>query len=119
MKTDILLYVMVFFYVVAGMNHFLNPGWYKKIIPAWVPNASAVNYLSGVCEIIFALLLIPEATRNIGACLIILLLIAVFPANIQMSINYKRQHNLYFWLTIARLPLQLILIWWVWQYISW
>jgi uncharacterized membrane protein len=60
--------------------------------------------------------LIPDATRSIAAWLIIALLIAIFPANIQMSINFKRKNNPYFWITIVRLPLQLLLIWWAWLY---
>jgi uncharacterized membrane protein len=113
---QIFLYVMSLFYLSAGINHFVNPKWYARIIPPWLPNHSALNYISGTCEIVFAILLIPEATRHIAAWLIIVMLIAIFPANIQMSINFWREHNPYFWLTIVRLPLQFVLIWWAWYY---
>jgi uncharacterized membrane protein len=73
-------------------------------------------YLSGVFEIGFALLLIPQVTRIVGAWLIILLLIAVFPANIQMTIDWYNENNPNLWATFVRLPLQLILIWWAWLY---
>jgi uncharacterized membrane protein len=75
-----------------------------------------LNQISGACEIVFGLLLIPDTTRSIAAWLIIVLLIAIFPANIQMSINFKRKNNPYFWITIVRLPLQFLLIWWAWSY---
>ena len=75
-----------------------------------------VVYLSGVLEIVFALLLLPLTTRHVAAWLIIFLLIAVFPANMQMALNFRRKHNPYLWLAIARLPLQPLLIWWAWIY---
>ena len=111
-----MLYTMAAGYAAAGTTHFVYPRAYKKIIPPWLPQPLFVVYLSGVLEIIFAPLLLPLATRQVAAWLIILLLIAVFPANIQMAFNFRRKHNPYLWLAIARLPLQLILIWWAWLY---
>ena len=113
---NLLLYVMAIVYVAAGLNHFINPKFYTRIMPPWLPHPLMLVNISGVCEIAFALLLIPAATRTIGAWLIILLLIAVFPANIQMSVNYWKYHNPYFWVTLLRLPLQFVLIWWAWVY---
>jgi uncharacterized membrane protein len=103
-------------YVVAGINHFVNNSFYERIIPSWLPSPVVINYLSGLCEIIFGLLLIPVATRVIAAWLIIALLIAVFPANIQMMFNYKHSGNPQLWITIVRLPIQIVLIWWAWIY---
>ena len=103
-------------YVVAGSNHFIHPGTYLQIMPSWLPHQLALIYISGFCEIIFGLLLLPLTTRRIAAWCIILLLVAVFPANIQMSINYFHDGNSYRWLTILRLPLQLLLIRWAWLF---
>lgn len=75
-------------------------------------------YLSGVFEIAFALLLIPKKTRRAGAWLIILLLIAIFPANIQMTIDWYNENHPNFWISIVRLPLQLVLIWWASIYLK-
>ena len=116
MIKSLFLYLMSLVYLLAGVNHFLNPKFYLRIIPNWLPYHTAINYLSGALEIIFALLLIPESTRSMGAWLLILLLVAVFPANIQMSINSYQHNAPNFLLTIIRLPLQLVLIWWAWQY---
>ena len=44
------------------------------------------------------------------------LLVAIFPANIQMMINFWNKNNPYLWIAIARLPLQILLIWWAWSY---
>ena len=103
-------------YVAAGIYHFVNPRFYLKIMPPYIPFHLPVVYTSGVCEILFALLLIPEQTRPLGAWLIIVLLVAVFPANIQMAINFYQKQNPGLWIAIARLPLQLLLIYWAYIY---
>jgi uncharacterized membrane protein len=110
------LYSMVIFYVAAGINHFWHPRMYKSIMPPYLPYHLPLVYISGICEIAFALLLLPAFTRWLAAWLIIAMLIAIFPANIQMAINYSRRHNPYTWLAILRLPIQLLLIAWAWPF---
>lgn len=112
----IFLYIMAVLYVLAGVNHFVKPKMYVSIMPPWLPYPEQLVFISGVFEIVLGLLLLPVATRRMAAWGIILLLIAVFPANIQMSINYYRENNPNFWITIVRLPLQFVLIWWAYQY---
>ena len=113
---EIFLYVMVILYVAAGVNHFWHTGFYQKIMPSYLPFPLALIYISGACEIIFALLLIPPAVRPFAAWAMIILLIAIFPANIQMTINYFKAHNSKAWLTVLRLPLQFVFIWWLYLY---
>ena len=48
--------------------------------------------------------------------LFILLLVAVFPANVQMLLNFMRGHNPYTWIAWLRLPVQILLIYWAHQY---
>jgi uncharacterized membrane protein len=107
---------MIALYIAAGLNHFINPNFYLKIMPPWIPYPKEMVLISGVCEILFALLLIFPFTRRLGAWGIILLLVAVFPANVQMLINYKNENNPLLWVAIVRLPVQLILIWWAYGF---
>ena len=103
-------------YVAAGINHFVHPGFYLRIMPPWLPAHELLVFLSGLAELILGLLLfIPKVTR-VAAWGIILLLIAVFPANIQMMLDYRSENNPLLWLGILRLPLQLLLIWWAFRY---
>lgn len=112
------LYFMSAIYVLAGFNHFLNPQTYIKIIPTWLPSPVMINYVSGLAEIVLGILLLFNSTRTLAAWGVIVLLIAIFPANIQMSINFYNSHHPKFWWTIARLPLQVGLIAWAWSYID-
>ncbi len=105
---------MALLYVIIGFVHFFKPTQFVAIIPPWLPQPLLLVYISGACELIFALLLLPPKTRSFAAYSLILLLVAVFPANIQMMLIYKQQHNPDLWLAILRLPLQLVLIWWAW-----
>ena len=107
---------MALFYFAAGLNHFIQPVFYLKIMPPWVPLHKELVFISGVCEVLFALLLLLPFTRRFAAWCIIALLIAVFPANIQMMLNYIDENNPALWVSILRLPLQPLLIWWAYGF---
>lgn len=113
---EISLYVMAVLYIIAGSYHFINTRFYKRMMPPWVPWHMPIVYISGAFEIILGVLLIPVMTRTYAAWGIIILLILIFPANIQMMLNFYRKKNPYLWISVLRLPLQPVLIWWAWQY---
>ncbi|WP_339839423.1 DoxX family protein [uncultured Flavobacterium sp.] len=111
-------YLMGLVYVFAGINHFRNPRLYLKIIPSYIPNPKLLNQLSGFAEIILGIGLCIALTSSWSAIGIIVLLIAVFPANLYMYQNEKARLGLPKWATLIRLPLQLILIYWAYIYIK-
>lgn len=119
MGKRISLTVMTLFYFLAGINHFLTPGSYYKLIPGYLPYPVAINIISGGMEIVFALLLIFSLTRKIAVYGIIALLILFIPAHIVIIQNGFCLSNGYclpVWATWLRLfPLQFILMWWAWQ----
>ena len=110
------LYAMIVFYIAAGINHFWYPHTYIRIMPPWIPWHKELVILSGICEILLAFLLLFSSTRRFAAWCIIILLIAVFPANIQMLINFKNESNPNLWVALIRLPLQIVLIWWAYGF---
>jgi uncharacterized membrane protein len=103
-------------YIAAGVNHFWHPEMYERIMPPWLPAHRALVLLSGLFEIILGLLLLFPQARSLAAWGLIILLIAVFPANVQMAFNYADKNHPHLWLALVRLPLQFFLIWWAWQY---
>ena len=110
------IYAMAVFYIAAGINHFIHPAAYIKIIPPWLNQPKMLTSLSGVFEILFGMLLLAGRTRPLAAWGIIGLLAAVFPANIQMMVNYLHENNPRLWIAILRLPLQFVLIWWAYLF---
>jgi uncharacterized membrane protein len=103
-------------FVVAGLNHFRNPGFYVGIVPPYLPWPVALVYISGVAEIVLgALLWFPPFTVA-AAWGLMALLIAVFPANVHMAVHpelYPAISPTALW---VRLPIQGLLIAWAYGY---
>lgn len=110
------LILMASLYLFAGISHFRTPKFFLKITPPWVPQPEFVNKLVGGIEIALGLALLFPLTRHFAAVGIILLLIAVFPANVYHFQKTWRKQKLV-WPTALRLPLQLVLIYWAYSFI--
>ena len=107
--------VMGLLYIVAGVNHFWHPDFYLKMLIGFLPYPNALNIISGLAEIILGLGVCVPATRKISAWGIILLLVAIFPANINMAFHWQDYGNTIVPFLI-RLPIQFLLIWWAYRY---
>ena len=79
---------LVIMFLFTGFSHFSSLKHdFAAMIPAPLPNDLWVIYLTGVFEIAGAVgLLIPRTRRLAGICLV-LLLVAMFPANVNAIIN--------------------------------
>ncbi|WP_316251598.1 DoxX family protein [Flavobacterium johnsoniae] len=84
------LYLMAILYILAGFNHFRNPGMYIKITPPFFKSPKLINVVSGIAEIVLGILLMFSLTTQYAAWGIIALLIAIFPANLYMFQNKKQ-----------------------------
>jgi uncharacterized membrane protein len=100
--------------MVAGINHFVNPAFYLRIMPQALPAAEALVYVSGVAEILGALGTMNRHTRRPAGWCLIATLVAVYPANIYMALNPSRFSSIPHWTLLARLPLQFLFVYWVW-----
>ena len=109
------VYLMGFLYVLAGANHFINPAFYLKMLDGFLPYGDLLNVMSGGAEIILGIAVCFLRTRKLAAYGIILLLIAVFPANIYMAVHHEAW-NLSALGLYLRLPVQFLLIWWAYIY---
>ena len=83
----ILKCVFAVFFVVAGINHFVNPAFFLKIMPPYLPWHLPLVYISGVLEIVLGGLLLWPSWSRLAAWGLIALLIAVFPANLHMALH--------------------------------
>ncbi|MEM6379004.1 MAG: DoxX family protein [Bacteroidota bacterium] len=110
------LIIMAYVYIIAGISHFLIPKFFWSVTPPWVPKPKLVNILVGIIEICLGIGLFFSEIRMFALYGIILLLIAVFPANIY-HFQKSRKKKQEFWITLARLPLQFLLIWWAYGFI--
>ena len=113
--------LMALFYTAAGIMHFAHPSFYVQIMPASLPAPLFLVYLSGVCESALGLLLLVPRYRRLAAWGVILLLIAVFPANINMALHHDQLVGMPASLTTPlavwlRLPFQLLFIAWAFSH---
>ena len=106
----ITIYLMSLFYISIGIKHFINVDWFMKIMPPYLPYHKVLIYLSGAAEIILGIMLIFERTRCLAGWGLILLLIAVFPANIYLAQTNGAAMNISSTLAWGRLPLQTVFI---------
>ncbi|MGI8883433.1 MAG: DoxX family protein [Pyrinomonadaceae bacterium] len=112
----ILKWILGTAFVLAGANHFINPDFYLKMMPPFLPAPLFLVYLSGVLEIAFGVFLLVPRYSRFAAFGLIALLIAVFPANIYMAMNSQLFSEFSPLALYARLPLQLLFIVWTFWY---
>ncbi|MDP9098574.1 MAG: hypothetical protein M3N48_06210 [Verrucomicrobiota bacterium] len=108
---------LALFFVLAGIAHFIAPGPYLAIMPPSIPWPAAMIAVSGAAEILGGFGVCFRSTRRAAGWWLIALLIAIFPANVYaISIGMVIGDNAVpSWMLWARLPLQLVLIAWVWR----
>lgn len=113
MLKELSLWLLAAFFLFAGINHFRVPAFYLSMMPDYLAWRIPLVYVSGGAEIILgALLLMPEWSRR-AAWGLIVVSIAVFPANIHMALHpeeFEWADPLVLWL---RLPLQGVLLAWI------
>jgi len=114
---------MAIMLLLTGTGHFLVPGQVDQIVPTFLPGEPRVwTYLSGVAEIVVALMLLAPLGKKIagksirlwGAYSAFALFVAVFPANINMAIEWSSKDMPEPLFAYARLPLQFGLFYWAW-----
>ena len=113
---DIHRYLIAGLFMLAGLLHFIRPQIFLSIMPDYIPYQLAMVYVSGVAEFLGGLGILISQTQYWAAWGLILLLLAVFPANINMAVEAIQKQGYWSWwsmATILRLPLQFVLIYWV------
>ena len=116
---DLVALALGLFFTVPGVAHFASPGFFDAIVPPWLPPGERFwTYASGVGELIVGPMLLSRRYRHAGALAAIVLLIAVYPANLYMTWDYRDHavgEQIISW---VRLPFQFLFIWLVWRVAS-
>ncbi|MBE9126499.1 MULTISPECIES: DoxX family protein [unclassified Coleofasciculus] len=116
-RKEILRGILAVCIIIVGITHFLKPEQYARIVPPPFPPLTSV-YLSGFFEILGGIGLMIPFVSVTAAWGLIALFIAVFPANIYMTLHNINidgipQNQLLYW---ARLPFQAVFIAWAYWY---
>ena len=97
----------------AGVAHFVNPEFFDEIVPHALPGSPrSWTYVSGVAELACAIAVARPATRRVGGLAAALVFVAVFPANVQMAVDWRSRPAREQAAAYGRLPLQIPLVLW-------
>ncbi|HTD49459.1 MAG TPA: hypothetical protein VK771_02600 [Acidimicrobiia bacterium] len=97
----------------AGVAHFVRPGFFDAIVPHALPGPPrAWTYLSGLAELACAAGTARPCTRRAGATAAAFVFVAVFPANVQMAVDWRARPVIERVFAYGRLPLQVPLVVW-------
>jgi len=102
------------FFLVTASQHFVGTQEMAAMLPPSIPYRIELVYLTGVFELLGAIgVWVPRLVRLTGF-LLILMLIAVLPANIYSAINRVEYggHGAGPVYLLVRVPFQLFVIWW-------
>jgi len=95
------------FWLVAGTMHFVLRRQYEAIVPRRIASwKKEVVVVSGVAEIAGGLAILPDRTRRRARWWLLALLVAVYPANIEMALHPERFPKIPAAALWARLPVQ-------------
>jgi uncharacterized membrane protein len=103
------------FFLFAGLMHFVKPRPYVAIVPDALPRKREIVFASGVAEMAGGAGVLVPATRRVAGWWLIATLLAIFPANVNMAVNSERFRAVPEPLLWVRLPVQALLIRWVWR----
>ncbi|WEK47950.1 MAG: DoxX family protein [Candidatus Andeanibacterium colombiense] len=111
-----LRWLLGLFYAVAGWFHLTAPDPFLRIIPSWVPRPEAVILLTGIAELLGAIVLtqpLSPALRRAGAIGLALYAVCVFPANVNhFMIDMARpDHGWGLAYHLPRMIAQPVLVW--------
>ena len=109
------LAIVFAWFFLGGISHFTNVGFFMAIMPPYVPFPLAAVYVSGMFEVLLAIGILIPVTREWSGNLLMLLTLAVTPANVHMWLHPELFPDVSPTLLSVRLVVQvllLMLIWW-------
>jgi uncharacterized membrane protein len=104
------LVVVFLWFLLGGAAHFLATQLEMRIVPPFVPWPRFTVLITGFFELLGAFGLLLRSTRRPAGVGLLLLTIAVTPANVYM-LQHAESFAVPFWALVSRLPLQLVLLW--------
>lgn len=112
------LIIISLFFLIGGVAHFVFADFFVLAIPDYLSYHKELVIISGIFELLGAIGILVPKTRRFAAYGLILLVIAVFPANINMALHPEKYANISALLLYLRLPVQFFFVWYIWWAIA-
>jgi uncharacterized membrane protein len=107
------VYLIALLFATAGTAHFVWPGPFVRIVPPYLPAPRTLVYVSGAADLLGAIGVLVPGLREYAGWGLLLLLLAVFPANVHMALHPTEFERIPAWALSLRLPLQFVLMGWI------
>ena len=108
------LLIIAAFFMVGGIAHFVAIDFFVAAMPDYLGYHRELVVISGIFEILGAIGILIPRTRLLAGYGLIALIIAVYPANINMALHPENYPDISELSLYTRLPLQFVFIWFVW-----
>jgi uncharacterized membrane protein len=112
------LLVVALFFISGGIAHFVFTDFFAMSIPDYLGYPRELVIISGVFELLGAIGILVPQTRLLAGYGLIALIIAVYPANINMALHPEQFKELPALFLYIRLPFQFLFVWFVWWAIA-
>src|SRR6056297_1094638 len=110
--------VVALFFLAGGIAHFVATDFFTGAMPDYLGYHKELVIISGVFEILGAIGILVPRTRLLAGYGLIALIVAVYPANINMALHPERYSDISELFLYMRLPLQFLFVWFVWWAIA-
>lgn len=112
------LLIITLFFLSGGIAHFVFLDFFVIAMPAYLIHHKELVIISGIFELLGAIGILVPKTRLFAAYGLIALVIAVYPANINMALHPEKYQDISALFLYARLPFQFLFIWFIWWAIA-
>lgn len=108
------LLIIATFFMAGGIAHFVAMDFFVQAMPAYLGYHEALVIISGVFEIAGAIGILIPRTRLIAGYGLLALIVAVYPANINMALHPENYPDIPTLFLYIRLPIQFLFFGFVW-----
>jgi uncharacterized membrane protein len=112
------LLIIAVFFIAGGIAHFVVTDSYIAAMPDYLGYHKELIIISGVFEILGAIGILVPQTRLLAGYGLVALIIAVYPANINMALHPEKYTDISELFLYIRLPFQFLFMWFVWWAIA-
>lgn len=112
------LLIITLFFFSGGIAHFVFANFFVLSMPDYLSYHKELVIISGVFEILGAVGILVPQTRLFAAYGLILLIVCVYPANINMALHPDRYADIPTLFLYIRLPFQFLFVWFIWWAIT-
>lgn len=112
------LLVIALFFISGSIAHFVFVDFFVMAMPDYLSYHKELVIISGIFEFLGGIGILLPQTRILAGYGLIALVVAVYPANINMALHPEKYPDISELFLYIRLPFQFLFVWFIWQAIA-